>query len=75
MTQAVATCKADLKGGEHGIGQCVSAVARQNGPAERAEHSQAPEARTDEHGKASGEAHGKPSDVPKGPPGTPPGRR
>ena len=41
VTDAVATCKADLKPGEHGIGQCVSAVAKKHGAEERAEHSKA----------------------------------
>jgi hypothetical protein len=31
VTQQVATCKAALKTGEHGIGQCVSAFAKQHG--------------------------------------------
>jgi len=31
VTQQVATCKAALKTGEHGIGQCVSAFASQHG--------------------------------------------
>ena len=30
VTQQVATCKAALQTGEHGIGQCVSAFARQH---------------------------------------------
>jgi hypothetical protein len=33
VTQQVATCKAALKTGEHGIGQCVSAFASQHGQA------------------------------------------
>ena len=51
VTAAVASCKADLKPGEHGIGQCVSAVARQNGAEERKEHRNA----------EAGEKHGKPA--------------
>jgi hypothetical protein len=31
VSQQVATCKAALKTGEHGIGQCVSAFAKQHG--------------------------------------------
>jgi hypothetical protein len=31
VTQQVATCKAALQTGEHGIGQCVSAFAKQHG--------------------------------------------
>ena len=34
VTQQVATCKAALKTGEHGIGQCVSAFASQHGQVE-----------------------------------------
>ena len=33
MTAAVAKCKAALKAGQHGIGQCVSAVANKHGKA------------------------------------------
>jgi hypothetical protein len=33
VTAAVAKCKADLKAGQHGIGQCVSAVANKHGKA------------------------------------------
>ncbi len=39
VTTAVATCKDPLKDGQHGIGQCVSAVAKQKGAEERAKHS------------------------------------
>ena len=59
VTKTVASCKNDLKDGQHGIGQCVSAVAKTHGPAMRAEHSQASSARTDK-------PHGKPTDVPRG---------
>ena len=68
VTKAVSTCKDELKDGQHGIGQCVSAVAKTHGPAERAEHSQASAARTDK-------PHGKPSDVPRGKPSGKPGGR
>lgn len=33
VTAAVAKCKAALKAGEHGIGKCVSAVAKKHGKA------------------------------------------
>jgi hypothetical protein len=39
VTEAVAACKSQLGAGEHGIGQCVSAVARQHGQSQRDEHS------------------------------------
>lgn len=40
VTQQVQTCKADLTAGQHGIGQCVSNTAKQNGANERNAHSQ-----------------------------------
>ena len=77
VTKTVASCKDGLKDGQHGIGHCVSAVAKTHGPAMRAEHSQASAARTDKphgkpsdvpHGKSSGKpGGGKPSDVKPGP--------
>src|SRR6266571_2271773 len=39
VTAAVTTCKADLKDGVHGIGPCVSDVAKQKGQQERDQHS------------------------------------
>ena len=41
VTSAVASCKDKLGDGQHGIGQCVSAVAREHGAAQRAAHSSA----------------------------------
>jgi hypothetical protein len=38
VTQAVASCKAALTAGEHGIGACVSKVASSNGQAHRGSH-------------------------------------
>jgi hypothetical protein len=39
VNAAVSTCKDQLAGGERGIGQCVRAVARQQGADQRATHS------------------------------------
>ena len=61
----VATCKAALQDGQHGIGQCVSAFAKQHGPLVSADH-RSSNARTNsgsngkDHGKSGN--HGKPSD-------------
>ena len=38
VTAAVANCMDQLRGEQHGIGQCVSAVARQHGEEERTSH-------------------------------------
>jgi hypothetical protein len=38
VKQQVAACKADLESGEHGIGACVSAFAKQHGKLVSAEH-------------------------------------
>jgi len=63
VTAAVASCKDKLTDGQHGIGQCVSTVAKQKGAEERAKHSEA------------GEHHptGKPTDLPSGEPTDRPG--
>jgi hypothetical protein len=72
VTQQVQTCKDTLRAsGVRGIGQCVSAFAKQHGKAVSAEHRNS-DARTNSHGKSSdshgqsGE-HGKPSDLPHQP--------
>lgn len=66
----VAKCKAALQTGQHGIGQCVSAFARQHGEQQQADH-RASGARTGSgdngngkdngHGKGNGHGHGKPA--------------
>lgn len=66
VTAAVATCKGKLTDGQHGIGQCVSTVAKQKGAEERAKHSEAGE--THPTGKPSDLPGGKPSSLPGGPP-------
>jgi hypothetical protein len=88
VTAAVATCKGHLLADQHGIGQCVSAVAKQKGAEERALHSKAPAPHSTgnprdlpttkpsdvPHGKPSDVPHGKPTDLPQGRPSDlPPG--
>src|ERR1700692_4415737 len=41
VSDAVSTCKSELANGQHGIGRCVSAIARQKGPQESNQHSNA----------------------------------
>ncbi len=64
VVQQVNQCKAALLPGQHGIGQCVSAFARQHGPAVSADH-RASNARTNDgngngNGQGKGKGHGKP---------------
>jgi hypothetical protein len=69
VTNAVSTCKSELPNGQHGIGQCVRAIARQKGPQESNQHSNA-------GGNGAGMSHpspkGRPSGVTGGPPSTRP---
>ena len=69
VSDAVSTCKSELANGQHGIGQCVSAIARQKGPQESNQHSNA-------GGNGAGKSHpspkGRPSGLPGGPPSTKP---
>ena len=69
VSDAVSTCKSELKSGQHGIGQCVRAIARQKGPQESNQHSNS-------NGNANNKPHpspkGRPSGVPGGPPSTRP---
>jgi hypothetical protein len=69
VSDAVSTCKSELANGQHGIGQCVQAIARQKGPQERNQHSNA-------GGNGAGKSHptpkGRPSGLPGGPPSTRP---
>ena len=74
VTQQVQTCKDTLRAsGVRGIGQCVSAFAKQHGKAVSGEHRNS-DARSNSHGKngtngnngKNGE-HGKPSDLPHQP--------
>ncbi len=39
MQNVVTACKSELQSGQHGIGKCVSAAARQKGAQEREQHS------------------------------------
>jgi hypothetical protein len=69
MSDAVSTCKSELASGQHGIGQCVRAIARQKGPQEDNQHSNG-------NGNGSSKTHptpkGRPTGVPGGPPSTRP---
>lgn len=69
VSDAVSTCKSELANGQHGIGQCVRAIARQKGPQESNQHSNG-------SGNGAGKSHpspkGRPSGVPGGPPSTRP---
>jgi hypothetical protein len=70
VTDAVASCKSQLGDGEHRIGQCVSAVAKQNGQAHRAANA-ASSARENEphhtpspHPQGTDRAHPAPAGTP-----------
>jgi hypothetical protein len=69
VSNAVSTCKSELANGQHGIGQCVRAIARQKGPQESDQHSNA-------NGNGASKSHpspkGRPSGLPSGPPSTRP---
>lgn len=69
VTAAVTNCMDRLKGEQHGIGQCVSAVAKQHGEEERTSHS-ASGARANPPGSAPGEngLTGAPTDQQTGQP-------
>ncbi len=54
----VASCKAALKTGTHGIGDCVSDFANQHGVTERQLHSQSS---SNSHGQNGATTHGQPS--------------
>jgi hypothetical protein len=73
VVQQVKLCKADLASGSHGIGQCVSAFAKQHGPKVSADH-RASGARTQTPGNPGkpSNAPGKPSNAPGGKPSTVP---
>ena len=68
VSGAVSTCKSELINGQHGIGQCVSAIARQKGPQESHQHSNA-------GGGGAGKSHPSPKGRPSGAPGGPPSTR
>ena len=67
VSDAVSTCKSELTNGQHGIGQCVRAIAHQKGPQESNQHS---------NGNGNAKTHpspkGRPTGVPGGPPSTEP---
>src|SRR5712691_523002 len=63
VKDAVATCKSELGSGQHDIGKCVSAIARQKGAQERSQHSNGHGASQNHPGQG-----GPPSGVPSGSP-------
>jgi len=90
VADAVATCKTQLANGQHGIGACVSAIARQKGTQEREQHPTGHGASTHPpssagppssvpsrlpSGIASGPPSGRPTGVPVGPPTVRPSSR
>ena len=66
VKDAVSTCKSELGSGEHGIGECVRAIAHQKGTQKRDEHS---------NGNGAGQARPSPKRRPSGVPGGPPSSR
>jgi hypothetical protein len=68
VSDAVSTCKSELANGQHGIGQCVRAIAHQKGPQESNQHSNA-------SGNGAGKSHPSPEGRPSGLPGGPPSTR
>ncbi len=80
VTAAVEQCKGQLANGIHGIGECVSNVAKKNGEDARADHSRGKSGqdhpsgaagstdRGNGHGQGNGSATGRPSGVPGGSP-------
>ena len=84
VTAAVATCKSQLSDGQHGIGQCVSAIASRKGQQERDAHAadaskqDHPSGRPSPHSTGTDRAHSssthgsKSTDVAVGPPSVPP---
>ena len=69
VSDAVSTCKSELANGQHGIGQCVRAIARQKGPLESNQHSNGS---SNGASKSHPSHKGRPSGVPGGPPSTRP---
>ena len=63
IDDVVTTCKSQLGSGQHGIGNCVSTIARQKGAQERDQHSRGPGAGQNHPGPG-----GPPSGVPSGRP-------
>jgi hypothetical protein len=81
VKQQVATCKAALTAGQHGIGQCVSAFAKQHGDlvsdshensGARTDHSNGNGKNKGNNGHGQGQDNGQPSDKAHGKPSTVP---
>jgi hypothetical protein len=73
VTDAITTCTGQLKDGQHGIGQCVSAIAKRKGVEERASHAASAARENQPSSIPSGHPTGKPTGLPTGPPTSPPG--
>jgi hypothetical protein len=73
VSDAVSTCKSELASGEHGIGQCVRAIARQKGPQESDQHANG-NGNDTSNGKSKTHPtpKGRPAGVPGGPSSTRP---
>jgi hypothetical protein len=72
VTAAVATCKGDLKAGQHGIGPCVSAQAKKKGAQERAAHAASAARENEPTGAAALHPTGAPTSHPTGAPSSHP---
>ena len=68
VISAAATCKDQLKDGAHGIGHCVSQVAKQKGAEERAAHSQGNPGQDHPTDAPTSHPTGPPASHPTGPP-------
>jgi hypothetical protein len=66
VKDAVSTCKSELGSGQHGIGQCMRAIAHQKGAEQRDQHSNG-------NGKAPNQARPSPKGRPNGSPAKPAG--
>lgn len=74
VTAAVQTCKQKAAAeNQHGIGQCVSQVAKEKGAAERAAHSKGKGPEAEPSPEPSAHPTGKPASIPGGPPSSVPG--
>lgn len=73
VVQQVNKCKDALAPGSHGIGQCVSAFAKQHGPAVSSEHRASGARENHPTGKPSSHPTGAPTSHPGGRPSSTPG--
>jgi len=64
VTAAVASCKADLASGQHGIGHCVSKIASRKGQEERSSHAASAARMNEPAGTPSAHPTGRPATAP-----------